>query len=268
MAQNEKILQYKLLENGIDSISHGIDHYIDGNVDLSKSKEARNFKYAILHIFQGIELILKEKLYCINRILIYSNIDTEINDSSYTVSFGKLGIRLQNAGTIFPIKWLNTLKEIQKVRNIIQHKEFSLDLGRIKTIIGESIEFLINFMRKELNIELKDNLESEKYELLIEMIGFYEERLKMAKEKVQEHFKGLSPKEAMMIEVLHCPECNHQTVVVARHGQDSSICYFCKENIEIYTCDRCGVKVLNASPTKLHRFLSLCDNCLLDWMDE
>ena len=264
MPQNKKLLKYRLLENGIDSISHGIDHYLEGN----KDKKEWNFKYAILHIFQGIELILKEKLYRINQILIYSNIDTEINDTSYTVSFGKLGVRLRNAGIIFQIEWLNTLREIQKIRNLIQHKEFSLDIGEIKAIIGESIEFLINFMRKELSIELRDYLQGEKYELLIEMIDFYEEKLKIAKEKVQEHFDRLSPKEAMMIEVLHCPECNQKTVVVERQGQDSSICYFCKENIEVDICDRCGVKVLNASPTKFDPFLSLCDNCLLDWMDE
>ncbi|MBU1626672.1 hypothetical protein KKB18_04815, partial [bacterium] len=74
-----------LFDNAIDSLKVGIEFYLQ-----------ENYKHAILNIYHSIELFLKEKLFIINPILIYKNIDKPINDDSLTVSLNDILSRFSN----------------------------------------------------------------------------------------------------------------------------------------------------------------------------
>lgn len=89
-------LKYNLFENAIDSIKHGIEHFLGAQKD--PKTEGRHYKYSILHAIQGAELFLKERLLRINVILIYSNIDKPISEGSITADFKSLPQRLMNSG--------------------------------------------------------------------------------------------------------------------------------------------------------------------------
>jgi len=77
MVKNSKKDNLSLLENGLESIFSGIDNFInvetvdmvfllkkDKRLDTYNEKKIdhKRIKYAVLHLFAGIELVLKERL--------------------------------------------------------------------------------------------------------------------------------------------------------------------------------------------------------------
>lgn len=247
-----KALNYKLLENGIDSIKHGVEHFIEGD------KDPWNFKYAVLHVFQGIELILKEKLFRVNPLLIYANIDQRINDSSRTITFDKLIARLENLGVKLSKTHLETCKEIQVVRNRIEHRDVSFNVDEVQSLIGESIKFLIDFLKSELNDNLQNRVEEQKYKILVKMIDYYEERLRIAQREIEEYLNRLDPKDASLYEKVSCPECFNETVLLPPGRLGTVRCYYCGEEFYAEECARCGTIVLIEHESEDVVF---CENC-------
>jgi flagellin-specific chaperone FliS len=149
------VVSFNLLENGVDSIIEGMNYFI------SDSKTSRKYKFALLLVAHGVELILKERLARINDILIYANIDKldrlDRNDTESlpTVSLLDAIERLKHAKVAIDPKWVMVCRRMQKKRNEIQHLRVSLDIDEAKNIVGETIDFLIPFMRDELGKDLE-----------------------------------------------------------------------------------------------------------------
>ncbi|GAI94411.1 unnamed protein product [marine sediment metagenome] len=223
----KKTQKYRLFENGIDSIAHGIEHFLIGE------KDNKNFKFAILHIFHGIEMILKEKLFKINPILIYSNIDQKINESSHTIGFSNLVIRLENVGIKFSKEEIETINGIQRIRNQIEHKDMLFGIDDVKFKIGKSIKFLINFMRDELNIDLQNYINKDNYKILVTMIDFYDEQVKIVEKEIEEYLKTFDPKDRQSIDIFFCPYCNNRTVIIEPDEKGFVTCHFCKEDFTL-----------------------------------
>jgi len=64
------MIKFSLLENAIDSIEYGLDYF----EKAEKEKITKYYKYAILSIFQGTELLLKELISHENIIYIFDKI--------------------------------------------------------------------------------------------------------------------------------------------------------------------------------------------------
>ncbi len=254
--------EYKLnlLENGIDSIEHGAAHFLQGELD------EKNYKFAILHIFHGIELILKEKLARINPALIYANIDARITNQSNTINFSKLETRLTNVGVVFSKDWSKTLTSIQKQRNKIEHKDVRLNLRNTEFLLGSSIKFLIDFMKKELGEELDEHLGIDEYKTLVDAIEYYEESLRIALKKVEEK-RPSDPKDQLDFEVLTCPLCIEETVVNEPDDEGLVTCFHCEEEFYIYACARCGNPIFAINPEDIGVNI-FCENCHQDIIDE
>lgn len=248
-------VRYSLAENGIDSITHGIDHFLQGE------KDTKNYKYAILHIFHGVEMILKEKLLRINPILIYSNIDKEIKEDHHTVGFERLYIRLKNTGIELGESDCKIIQRIQKIRNQIEHKETVIEIEDAKFIIGRSIEFLIKFMRKELKMELKKTIDTDRYKILVNMIDFYDEKVKIVEGEINHDIAGIDPKERSSVDVVFCPLCDERTVIV-KECENEVTCHFCGESFLVYYCDRCSIPILLQSETETPIFCDVCKDDL------
>jgi uncharacterized membrane protein len=123
--------------NAIDSLKIGMKFFIDQENETSN-------KHAILSIFHSIELLLKEYLYRINPILIYTNIDKIITSNSQTIGFEKMINRVQNFKADLPKEQLKILKEIQIRRNTIEHHQYTKEENDTY-ILGESLKFIIYF---------------------------------------------------------------------------------------------------------------------------
>jgi len=221
------MLKFNLFENGVDSLKHGIEHFI-------KSE----YKYAILHIFHAIELLLKDALRKIHPVLIYKDIDKKVKEESLTVGFDSLIIRLENFELIQRAE-IASLKKLQEYRNRIEHKEIKLDKEKAEDMLGGSLKFISKFSEEKLGVDLKDYVGKSNWEEIEEIIYSYDERLKIAKEKVDEALP--MGKEALIsgVEVLDCPYCGNETVVYDGESEETE-CFFCHEKVYIFTCDRCS----------------------------
>jgi hypothetical protein len=96
-----------LFENAIDSLTIGIDF-------LCNSKLPTAPKHSILNVYHSIELLLKEKLFRINPILIYKDIDKVVTDDSFTIGLDNIFTRFHNVGIILTKKDIHVLTDLKK----------------------------------------------------------------------------------------------------------------------------------------------------------
>ena len=223
------MLKLNLFENGVDSMKHGMEHFVKSD-----------YKYAILHIFHGIELLLKESLRIIHPVLIYRDIDSLVKENSYTVGFSDLIIRLENFHLINRSQTA-PLQILRDNRNRIAHKNINLNKESAENILGESLKFIEEFSIKKLNINFKDNVGEDNWNKIEEIIYSYNERLEKALGQVDEHLP--IGKEAAISgeEALYCPHCGNETVVFIDEKEDFE-CLFCHEPVFVSTCDKCGTQ--------------------------
>ena len=240
-----------LLENAIDSLVLGIGFYINEDID-------RPHKHSILTIFHSIELLLKERLYRENKIFIYKNIDTPINDNSLTVGMKDIFGRFKNLGVNLDTDDRKTIEELQKRRNRIEHHHYNEDEND-SLVIGKSLRFVYFFMKKHLDDTLESHLDNETYNKVREIILKYEERLEEAKQVVNKLTTPVTKDDLCgMPSSANCPECGHDTVVIG--GEKNNYCYFCLEEQDISPCDSCDWYF----PSDELNDLNHCDDCYTD----
>lgn len=142
-----------LLENGIDFIKSGIETYFP--VD---TPDPRAHKYAILHLWSGTLLILKERLRMIDPELVYVRPQKPGEMRRKTVDFDQALDRLQSNGVQIAPQKLTVLRTIQNIRNGVEHFDLTLDLEEAKAVIAEIVGFLHAFCIDELNLYIEDRL--------------------------------------------------------------------------------------------------------------
>jgi hypothetical protein len=235
-----------LFLNAIDSLKVGIDYYVNEPFETAH-------KHSILTIYHSIELLLKEKLYRVHPILIYTNINKKINDDSNTVGLNDILIRFENL-SIDVSNFKSILIDLQKRRNRIEHHKYDEELDDNITI-GKSLKFIYDFLQNHLNENIEDYVESDDLHEMKELIFSYNELVKEAKEKAIELAKSkinFSHNEES-INLLFCPLCSEETMVVDSSG--NGLCTYCDGKERFYECESCYELSLNLSE------YNLCEIC-------
>ncbi|WP_147448987.1 hypothetical protein [Corallococcus terminator] len=147
-------LQLTLLENGID--------FVNTAVNLLYSDDTpndTNYKYAVLHIFSGTLLLLKERLRLAHASLIWTNVAEMGDTSKATVDFSTCIERLTKCASIkFNDSQLRLLRRAQQKRNQLEHYSVELNLNEAEKLVAEMVEFIFFFLRDELNENLENDL--------------------------------------------------------------------------------------------------------------
>lgn len=139
--------QSPMFKHAIESFEHGLEHYFDGS---DKSR-----KFAFLHIDQAIELFLKEKV-------------VQIGKSIYKSDGNTLGIHETfNSLKALSIPEQPRLEELHDLRNTIQHKGLTPDVGSTHFYIEIAYNFVKRFLNSELGSAPEDIL-SKKHMALME----------------------------------------------------------------------------------------------------
>ncbi|RQV95183.1 hypothetical protein EH220_06525 [bacterium] len=239
-----KKFKLTLFENGIDSLKEGIRYFFNG------SHNTRDYKFAILLLFHGVELILKERLAKEHRLLVFANIDNKTVEASLkTVPYDVLIKRLLNAKVGLGEELVKAFGELEDQRNRVQHSVVSLSEEFVKDVIGRTCKHLIEFMRDELDEELEDHLAANDYKHLIEAINFYEEKLKLAKKELAKDTIQHA-KDDPYYEIVMCEECGEECVAVSDDDLHEYVeCYFCKAKHYVERCPRCDrIELLQSEP--------------------
>lgn len=262
--------QLNLMENGIDFVKSGIEVFF---IDDTPNPRAR--KYAILHLFSGMLLLLKERLARIRPSLIFVKESEYGRPGAKTINYNGTFNRLEENGVSIDTHKRITLDEIRDIRNDIEHYKVQFDLQRVKEIIGELTSFIYIFCAEEMHLYIDQKISENALERFYQLkeIGDHldSEMIATAKADAESdaaYFKEIEGKYVSMtidelqtfieseekngaIKVIECPSCYEQTLSVMDLGVCTNpncravfrldTCHYCQGITfsEEYWCERC-----------------------------
>ena len=262
------MIKISLYENAFDSILHGLEH-----LEIAKNKDSKtDYKHALLALFQGVELLLKQLLYLKSHIYVfcknslYKKCKDPLNptlEELFKCKSLEIGELCREVKKYYKeLRSLKIVEDLAKERNKIQH--FATDFDEKKLvediiklnykvitpslrIIGEEVEDL-DIKKDELNMKIKSIFS-------LWDIADKEEKILNLDSKI--FSRG------------GCPGCgNYSLFIIFKEGSHPTS-YYCtscnhsEEEIdisELHICPECGWPSLMYSE-KLGGGICLCDDC-------
>ena|ERR1700730_16099405 len=133
-----------LIENSYNFLNQSLVHY------RKTGRNIHEWPFAVLHITQSIELMLKHVLKTVHPILIFEDIDHPRN----TVSLERALIRLETVGISVGEKEKVNIRKAANHRNQVVHYEFDLNKHECKKIFAQLFEFTHFFHLTHLDKEI------------------------------------------------------------------------------------------------------------------
>lgn len=134
-----------LLRSAMETLDHGLWHFL-------RSDTSTDMKFALLHVDQAVELLLKEKVRSAGR-SIYKN-------PKETLSiWGAYDILEKDLGCKIPEK--PDLELLHEERNSIQHKYLNPSPEDAAFHVEKAVLFIKRFLKDELGVRLEDHVSSE-----------------------------------------------------------------------------------------------------------
>lgn len=260
-------LKLDLLTNGIDFIQSGVEYFLRDDPD------PRSHKYAVLHLFSGLLLLLKERLRREHPSLIFKEVRELGKPAAKTVDFDEAIARLESCAAVkFGDQQKKVLRSAQNMRNVVEHYEFEINLRQAQSIIGDLSEFIYCFMQDELDERLEAHVSTEVWHRMqqlreiakrveAEETADWKRRAANYTTLTNEQLAALGDVEPYHPkhnpdpeQFIYCQECGEETVVVTE-DRDIGVCTNpkCREVHPIAGCLRCGERMIQDS--------TYCDNC-------
>src|ERR1035437_4592384 len=213
-------IKLSLLENSTNFLEYSLSEAI------AAEENPHVWQYAILHLVQSIELLLKELLRRQHPIFIFKDIDKPKDTVSllYAVS------RLRDIAKIeFNDHDIKTITLASKFRNQIVHYEFSFKEDEVKSIYAKLLGFLQNMFVVHFGTKLDNIIKPKVWHEAVKIIEYTSELLLRAKERFQ--------KEQIDDQfILECRKCHQISFVIQ---DDIDTCYVCGVQDDVAICDLC-----------------------------
>lgn len=191
------------------------------------------WKFAILHVVQAIELSLKELLRKQHAVLIYTNVDKPENTVSLALALSRLKKITDFAPTADEAL---AIEFAAKIRNDLVHNEFKADTAKLKPAFARLFAFLVRFYKDHLDFGFDEAVPQELWLAGIK-IGEYGSAL-FAAAKIQMENDGVDDDDSTIV----CPRCGFRALTP--FGNESCRCYVCKNSTDLDTCYRCNKVML------------------------
>ena len=214
----QKQLALSLEDNALDYVLSAAEQVEEG--------DARNIKYAILHLFAGIELLLKARLQRVHWSLLFDDVDkaqqSAIQSGDFkSVDFDGACERLKKIGQVTLDKSdLEQLKSLRLMRNKVQHFAITVNEAEAKALLGLGASFVIEFCKQHLP-ELLDSHKQVIEDIRTKLVEF--------QEFVAERLKAIQPILDVAPHLWDCPNCMQETLMMGI-GDDPK-CAFCDQTI-------------------------------------
>ncbi|MBI3296743.1 MAG: hypothetical protein HYZ75_01170 [Elusimicrobia bacterium] len=239
---------YELFENGLDFILSGLEHL--GSNPLAK----RDYKFGILHLAAGIELILKERLRREHWSLLFENVD-KANTAAMTsgdfksVTFESLVDRLAGVAQVTIAKHeFQVIDDLRKRRNKVQHLHFTETPEVIESLAAKAVGFAIDFIKDELSPKDMTSAEGSAFNTIKDKLKDFEAFVT----KRLDHLKPILAKAKKDgATIVECIRCFQEALVV--DGEELK-CRFCSSTFEPleladdWASQRLGLVLLLAAP--------------------
>ena len=213
-----------LLDNGIDYIYEAVRPMLK-----IPSNSNHSWKYSVLHLYSGIELLLKEKLRREHWSLIFYDIGEasfekiENGDDFVSVYHQDLIKRLKNILKV-NFKKDGPINNLRKLRNKFEHFEVNISLNEIQEIVIAALEETIIFWEEHLEKGSSDQ-QKEQFSIiksvLVEFEVYKNQKLKEFGQVIKEIDKS---KNGL---ILICTDCLSLSFAVFKDDEKDCKCFVC-----------------------------------------
>ena len=161
-------LKLSLEENAYGFLNESLRHY------RKTSRNIHEWPFALLHITQSLELMLKQVLKTIHPILIYEDIDQPKADKR-TVSLERALTRLESLGVPIEEKERLNIRRAALNRNLVVHYEVELNRFEWKKLYARLFEFAHFFHHKHLKTDLHSHITRDNWPIEARLMLFFKE---------------------------------------------------------------------------------------------
>jgi hypothetical protein len=134
-----------LVRSAFEVLEHGLSHYL-------RSNTPKDMKFALLHIDQAIELLLKERVRSGNHSIYKNPKETITIYGAYDILEAKLSCTIPERPN---------LELLHEERNNIQHKYSNPSSEDAAFHVEHAMKFIERFVREELKLTLADYIPSD-----------------------------------------------------------------------------------------------------------
>ena len=212
-------LQLTLLDNALDFLLSAAEA-------VRRDEGHRSLKEAVLHLANGIELMVKARLAREHWSLIFSNTNSASFDELAKADFASVDFptarkRLEQIVGVSINKSVGShIDNLRKLRNQLTHFSATLDSARTKSLAAKSMAFCVEFCEQQemLTPDAESKL-SDIHIILTEFQEFVDDRMAAILGEWDGAF------------IWECPECWQSALVIDGGEQD---CKFCRHQADPY----------------------------------
>ncbi len=241
--RTKRILELSLIENARSFVTEALSKAV------AAEQEPKQWKFAILHLVQAIELSLKELLKQQHPVLIFKNVDRP----ELTVSLNEALGRLKRITSFEPTPAeLKALQFAANVRNEIVHHEFKADPAELKPAFARLFGFLVDFHRTHFDFTIEEKVPETLWFDGIKIKAYGEELFQRAAAR-------LAADNLNDDSLVECPKCGWRAL--SAFGDRAEVCYVCEHVTSLVVCDRCNHIMLSGEEEEFGD-KSYCRSCL------
>ena len=227
-------------EHRLDLINNSISYFREAILYAQRGiEDSSQWKFAIVHLMQAMELAFKEALRRIHPILVYENIDNPKHSVSITQALQRLRNPKIGNLSISAEDNKSFIKAIQ-LRNELSHYEFNYTAEYAESKFADVFTFMIFFYRQHLALDTEVFFSHQEYLKIMELVKTKKKLLDRADQYI---------KEGNFLEVWQCTECGEDTFIAAEEQ-----CCFCHHKDCVVLCPNCGCETCETELISLFDF--------------
>lgn len=217
-----------LLDNGLNFIFEALKH--SWHKDYAED-EKYIWKYSVLNLFSGIELILKERLRRAHWSLIFEDVSNASllkleNGDFISVSHSELVKRLEGiCGIRINDKPLN---ELRKIRNKFEHFEVKVSIPECKEKIADAIHELTIFWDIHIN-PIYTEEQNEKYNTIKSIVSNFDTYVDISLKKHAKTINNIINNNAGIL--VPCNKCHNTSFMVYSDKDKKCKCFVCDNQL-------------------------------------
>jgi len=210
----------------ITLIGNALD-FILSALEYAQTNESRNLKYAALHLSDGVELLLKERLRREHWSLLFADVNKANQNAFKTGEFKSVDFddcikRLESISAVDMGNHIGVLRILRCIRNRLQHFEYTGREDEVISITVKTWSFVLDFLTYHLSDVMIDHVTTidNIKRLMIKHEEFVKDRLTCIQPAV-DRFRKQSDA------VLQCPFCLQEAFLIPGN-KEYPHCLFCR----------------------------------------
>ncbi|WP_025666531.1 hypothetical protein [Aquimarina megaterium] len=221
-------IELNLLDNGLDFIIEGIKP----TTRIWKRDDYEgSWKYSVLNIFSGIQLILKERLRKEHWSLIFEDVSNAkeqklIQGDFVSVNYNNLIKRLKGISNIN----INDtpINNLRKLRNKFEHFEAKIEIEECKHLLASAIRELIIFWNENLANYANEG-QKKKFEQIKILTNEFDTYVTKMLDKNKSKIKSIvENKQGILV---HCDNCSNHSFMIYKSKERTYECFVCEYKI-------------------------------------